>query len=78
MENKGRKVKFEKFRQLNDDKQKEPPKLEIKPLPKKTIESSFETTPINDYFPYQSLFSVTSMPWFANIVNFLATRQMPP
>ena len=46
-------------------------------LSRLTTESLIETTPINDYFPNESLFSVTSMPWFANIVNFLATGRMP-
>ena len=31
--------------------------------------------PINDYFPDESLLSVTSMLWFANIVNFLAIEK---
>ncbi|XP_024042762.1 uncharacterized protein LOC112099576 [Citrus clementina] len=34
-------------------------------------------TPINDSFPDEFLFSVTSMPWYANIVNFLVTGKMP-
>ncbi|KAH9750082.1 hypothetical protein KPL71_013739 [Citrus sinensis] len=33
-------------------------------------------TPINDSFPDEFLFSVTSMPWYANIVNFLVTCKM--
>ncbi|XP_073024305.1 uncharacterized protein [Primulina eburnea] len=40
--------------------------------------SSFEMTPINDNFPDEHLFSVTTTPWFANIVNFLVTGKMPP
>ena len=35
--------------------------------------SSCEMTPINDNFPDEHLFSVTTTPWFANIVNFLVT-----
>ncbi|PON49380.1 hypothetical protein PanWU01x14_230600, partial [Parasponia andersonii] len=42
-----------------------------------TTESSFGTTPIIDYFSDESLFSATLIPWFANIVNFLATGAMP-
>ena len=61
MQNTGQKPKFEEFGQLNDDKKNEPPKLEIKPLPEKIIESSFETIPINDYVPIESLFSVTCL-----------------
>ncbi|XP_073307370.1 uncharacterized protein [Primulina huaijiensis] len=40
--------------------------------------SSCEMTPINDNFPDEHLFSVTTTPWFANIVNFLVTGKMPP
>jgi hypothetical protein len=37
-----------------------------------TIDSIFDITPINDYFPDESLLFFATMPWFANIVNFLA------
>ncbi|XP_075515428.1 uncharacterized protein LOC142550074 [Primulina tabacum] len=40
--------------------------------------SSCEMTPINDNFPDEHLFLVTTTPWFANIVNFLVTGKMPP
>ena len=40
-------------------------------------EFSIETTPINDYFPNAFLFSINKMPWYANIVNYLATDEMP-
>ncbi|XP_075507481.1 uncharacterized protein LOC142544305 [Primulina tabacum] len=40
--------------------------------------SSCEMTPINDNFPDEHLFSVTTTPWFANIVNFLVTGKMSP
>jgi len=36
------------------------------------IDSTSDITPIDDYFPDKSLFSLRSMPWFANCVNFLA------
>ena len=36
-----------------------------------------DITPINDFFPNEFLFSITSMPWYANIVNFLITGKMP-
>jgi hypothetical protein len=29
------------------------------------IDSTFDITPINDYFPDESLLSLSSMPWFA-------------
>ncbi|KAH9658293.1 hypothetical protein KPL70_023432 [Citrus sinensis] len=42
-------------------------------LSRLTNESSIETTPINDSFPDEFLFSINKMPWYANIVNYLAT-----
>ena len=41
-------------------------------------ESSIDTTPINESFPDDFLFSVDSMPWYANIVNFLVTGKIAP
>jgi hypothetical protein len=46
-------------------------------LSRLTNESSIDTTPINDSFPDDFLFSITTMPWYANIVNFIATGKMP-
>ena len=46
-------------------------------LSRLTNESSIETTPINDSFPDEFLFSINKMPWYANIVNYLATCEMP-
>jgi hypothetical protein len=42
-------------------------------LSRLTIESTFDITPINNYFPIRSLFSIATMLWFASTVNFLAT-----
>jgi len=36
------------------------------------IDSTSNITQINDYFPDECLLSISTMPWFANIVNFLA------
>ena len=47
-------------------------------LSRLTNETSIDTTPINDSFPDDFLFSIDSMPWYANIVNFLVTGKMPP
>jgi hypothetical protein len=41
-------------------------------LSKLTINSTFDISPIDDYFPDESLLSLSPMPWFANFVNFLA------
>jgi hypothetical protein len=43
-------------------------------LSRLTIDSISDITPINDYFPDESLLSVATMPWFADFVNFLAKR----
>ena len=40
-------------------------------------ESSIETTPINNSFPDEFLFSINKIPWYANIVNYLATSEIP-
>jgi hypothetical protein len=38
-----------------------------------TTNSRFDITSIDNYFPDESLFSVSTIPWFANIVNFLVS-----
>jgi len=40
-------------------------------LSRLTINSTSDITQINDYFPDESLLSISTMPWFVNIVNFL-------
>jgi hypothetical protein len=37
-----------------------------------TTDSTSDITPINDYFPNESLLSLSSMPWFAKNINFVA------
>jgi hypothetical protein len=46
-------------------------------LSRLTTDSRSDITPIDDYFPDESLFSVSTMPWYANIVNFLVSGQFP-
>jgi len=41
-------------------------------LSKLTIDSTSDIPPIDDYFPNESLLSLSPMPWFANFVHFLA------
>ena len=36
-----------------------------------------KTTPIDDSFPHEFLFSINKMHWYANIVNYLVTGGMP-
>ena len=45
-------------------------------LSRLTIDSTSDITQINYYFPNKSLFSISTMPWFANIVNFLVTGDL--
>ena len=45
-------------------------------LSRLTYEFFNDITPINDSFPDEFLFSVTSMPWYANIVNFFVKGKM--
>jgi len=46
-------------------------------LSRLTIESPSDITPIDDYFPDESLPSLSSMPWFAKNINFLALEYFP-
>jgi hypothetical protein len=46
-------------------------------LSRLTKDSTSDITQINDYFPDESLLSISTMPWFAKIVNFLATGDLP-
>jgi hypothetical protein len=46
-------------------------------LSRLTIDSTFDITPIDDYFPNESLLSLSPMPWFANHINFLAIGDLP-
>ncbi|RVW72679.1 Gag-Pol polyprotein [Vitis vinifera] len=41
------------------------------------VESHFEEAQINDEFPDDALCVVEKLPWFANIVNYLATGELP-
>jgi len=45
-------------------------------LSRLTTDSRSDITPLNDYFPDESLLSVSTMPWFGNIVNFLVSRHL--
>jgi hypothetical protein len=46
-------------------------------LSKLTIDSTSDITPIDNYFPDESLLSLSPMLWFANFINFLAFRYLP-
>ena len=46
-------------------------------LSKLTTYSTSDIPPIGDYFPNESLLSLSPIPWSANIVNFLASGYLP-
>jgi hypothetical protein len=46
-------------------------------LSRLTTYSRSDITPIDNYFPHESLFSISTMPWYANIVNILVSGQLP-
>lgn len=46
-------------------------------LPRLTFEDNSNTLPIRDEFPDENLFTISSLPWFANIVNYLAAGEIP-
>jgi hypothetical protein len=46
-------------------------------LSRLTIDLKSDITQIDDYFPDESLLYVSTLPWFANIVNFLISGQLP-
>jgi hypothetical protein len=37
-----------------------------------------DDTVINEFFPDEQLFRISSIPWFADFANYLATNQLPP
>ena len=41
------------------------------------LETTFEGLPIGDTFPDEQLFALIHCPWYANIVNYLVTGQIP-
>ena len=42
-----------------------------------TFNKSMDAFPIRDLFPDEQLFSISTLPWYANIVNFLVTGKTP-
>jgi len=46
-------------------------------LSKLIVDSTFDIPPIDDYFPDESLLSLSPIPWSANIANFLASGYLP-
>ena len=51
--------------------------VDVDLLSRVTTNSTSDITPINDYFPKKSFLSLSSMPWFAKNINFLASGFLP-
>jgi len=45
-------------------------------LSRLTIDLISDITPLDDYFPNESLLSLSFMPWFGDIINFLASEYL--
>ncbi|XP_060972217.1 uncharacterized protein LOC133038172 [Cannabis sativa] len=46
-------------------------------LSRLVIETSKEPTPITETFPYEQLMHVSSLPWYADIANYLVSSKIP-
>jgi hypothetical protein len=68
---------FETFKQEGIEDEKGTENVVADHLSKLTIESTSDITPIEEYFPGQSSLSIASIPWSANIDNFLALGFLP-
>jgi hypothetical protein len=65
---------FETFKQEEIEEEKGTENVIANHLSKLTIDSTSDITPIDDYFLDESPLFIASIPWFANIDNFLASR----
>jgi len=63
------------FKEIKDKKNTKNVDTDL--LSRLTIDLTFDITPIDDYFPDESLLSLSPMPWFANHINFFATGDLP-
>jgi hypothetical protein len=68
---------FETFKQEEIEEEKGTENVVMDHLSKLTIDSTSDITPIDDYFPDKSLLSLSSIPWSANIDNFLTSGFLP-
>jgi hypothetical protein len=68
---------FETFKQEGIEDEKGIENVLADHLSRLTTDSRSDMTPIDDYFPDESLLSVSTMPWLANIVNFLVSGHLP-
>jgi len=68
---------FKTFKQEEIEDKKGTKNVVADHLSRLTIDSIFNITPIDDYFPHESSLSIASIPWSANIDNFLALSFFP-
>jgi hypothetical protein len=68
---------FETFKQEEIEDKKGTKNVVVDHLLRLTIDSTSDITPIDDYFPDESSLSIASIPWSANINNFLASGFLP-
>jgi hypothetical protein len=68
---------FETFKQEEIEDKKGTKNVVADHLLRLTIDSTSDITPIDDYFPDESSLSIASIPWSANINNFLASGFLP-
>jgi hypothetical protein len=68
---------FETFKEEGIEDEKGTENVVTDHLSKLTIDSTSDITPIDDYFLGQSSLSIASIPWSANIDNFLASGFLP-
>ncbi|KAL9390408.1 hypothetical protein Peur_019016 [Populus x canadensis] len=61
--------------EITDEKDTE--NVDANLLSRVTTDSISDITPTDDYFPDKSLLSLSSMPWFAKNINFLASGDLP-
>jgi len=61
--------------EITDEKGTENVDMDL--LSKVTTDSTSDITPIDDYFPDESLLSLSLMPWFAKNINFLTIGDLP-
>jgi hypothetical protein len=62
---------YKTFKQEEIEDEKGTENVVVDHLSRLPIDSISDITPIDDYFPDESLLSLSSMPWFAKNINFL-------
>ena len=68
---------YKTFKQEEIEDEKGTENVVVDHLSRLPIDSISDITPIDDYFPDESLLSLSSMPWFAKNINFLDSGFLP-